>query len=83
MEKNSQKIIGKKQLEEVTKMKKIETCSIEYCGYKNPKTPEELDFEILGLKTAIYELKKRIATLEQSKKLVEMSIKENYDNYNS
>ena len=54
-------------------------CHIEYCGFKQPKTPEELEFEILGLKTAIREAQKRIATLEQSAYLVQATIKEQND----
>lgn len=65
-------------------MKEPEICSIEYCGFKSPKTQEELQFEILGLETAIFEAKKRIATLRQSKYLVEVTIKEeSYDSSNS
>lgn len=51
-------------------MRDPETCIVEYCGYQNPRTSEELDFEILGLETAICEIKKRIATLKQSAFLV-------------
>lgn len=64
-------------------MKEPEVCHIEYCGYKQPNTPDELEFEILGLETAIYEMKKRIATLKQSKRLVEMTIKEQSNDSNN
>lgn len=57
-------------------MREPEKCAVEYCGYREPKTPQELDFEILGLKTAICEIEKRIATLQQSKFLVEVILKE-------
>lgn len=60
-------------------MKEPEKCAIEYCGYREPKTTEQLDFEILGLKTAICEIEKRIATLTQSKFLVEVILKEKND----
>lgn len=61
-------------------MREPEACQIEYCGYKEPRTPEELQFEILGLKTAIAEAKKRISTLKQSAYLVELAIRNNDDN---
>ena len=51
-------------------MREPETCLVEYCGYQNPRTSEELEFEILGLETVICEAKKRIATLKQSAYLV-------------
>ena len=65
-------------------MREPETCRVEYCGYKNPKTPEELEFEILGLKTAICEAEKRIATLKQSGYLVKVTLEsKTNDNGNS
>jgi len=65
-------------------MKEPDTCVVEYCGFKDPKTPEELAFEILGLETAIYEAKKRIATLKQSGYLVQTILRElSNDNSNS
>lgn len=60
-------------------MKKPENCYIQYCGYQSPQSPEELEFEILGLETAIYEIKKRIATLKQSNFLVSIILKEEND----
>jgi hypothetical protein len=61
-----------------------ELCVVKYCGYTEPKTPEELEFEILGLETAIYEAKKKIATLRQSSFLVKVKLSENKnDNNNS
>jgi len=58
-----------------------EKCLVEYCGYKNPRSQEELEFEILGLETAIYEAKKRIAALKQSNYLVEITLKRQLDDY--
>lgn len=65
-------------------MREPDVCNVEYCGFKEPRTSDELDFEVLGLKTAICEAKKRIATLKQSKSLVEVAIKEGLnDNSNN
>lgn len=64
-------------------MNEPERCTIEYCGFKNPKTPDELEFEVLGLETAICEAKKRISSLKQSKYLVKVTIQDmNRDNNN-
>lgn len=60
-------------------MREPETCHIEYCGYGEPRTPEELEFEILGLETAVCEIKKRIATLKQSSYLVKIALREEND----
>lgn len=57
-------------------MREPEKCIIEYCGYQSPRSSDELEFEILGLETAIYEIKKKIATLKQSNFLVQMTLKE-------
>jgi hypothetical protein len=51
-------------------LREPDKCAIEYCGYTDPKSTEELEFEILGLKTAMCEIEKRIATLKQSNYLV-------------
>lgn len=64
-------------------MRNPESCQIEYCGYKEPRTSNELIFEILGLKTAIMECKKRIAILEQSSHLVKITLEEASDNNSS
>ena len=64
-------------------MRDPDVCMVEYCGYKQPRSEQELEFEILGLETAIYEAKKRIATLKQSGYLVKVQIQEqNIDNNN-
>lgn len=47
-------------------MKEPQNCKIDYCGYENPETPDEINFEIYGLELAIAECNKRIATLKQS-----------------
>jgi hypothetical protein len=58
-------------------------CAVKYCGYTEPRNPEELEFEILGLETAIFEAKKRIATLKQTNFLVKEKLREQNDNNNS
>ena len=50
-------------------MKKVESLSIRYIGYKGPATHEEVVLEILGLRTAIAAAKQRIAVLTQSVQL--------------
>ncbi len=47
-------------------MKKVEGLEIKYIGYNKPQTPEEVDLEILGLRTAIAAAEQRIAVLTQS-----------------
>lgn len=65
-------------------MREPDLCVVKYCGYNEPRTPEELEFEILGLETAIYEAKKKIATLKQSSFLVKVNLSEiKNDNSNS
>lgn len=62
-------------------MRDPETCRVEYCGYNKPQNQDELEFEILGLETALCEIKKRIATLKQSEFLVKVTLKEQDVNY--
>ena len=64
-------------------MREPELCVVKYCGYAEPRNPEELEFEILGLETAIFEAKKRIATLKQSNFLVKVKLKEGNDDNNN
>jgi len=53
-------------------MRKIESLSLKYIGYKNPENIEEVELEILGLETAISSAQQRIAVLKQSLKLKEI-----------
>ena len=46
-------------------MRQVETVRIEYVGLKEPKTPEEVELELLGLETAIAGAHQRIAMLKQ------------------
>jgi hypothetical protein len=46
---------------------KVKSLALKYLGIENPETDEEVDFEVLGLKTAIAAAQQRLAILEQSK----------------
>ena len=65
-------------------MRKPDNCKIEYCGYENPITFEEINFELLGLKNLIKKAEERITMLEQSSFLAKLAIedrKETLDQY--
>lgn len=64
-------------------MREPELCSIEYCGFIEPRSPEELEFEILGLKTVISEAQKRISTLEQTSYLVKIKLSEKENDHSN
>lgn len=64
-------------------MKTPEKCIIEYCGYNSPESPDELEFEFLGLQSAINEINRRIGLLKQTALLVQITIKEQNDNSDS
>lgn len=61
-------------------MRKPENCTIPYCGFKEPKSSEEIDFEILGLDNLIEKAKERISVLKQSKYLVELAVSSKVEN---
>ena len=63
-------------------MKQIETLKIEYCGYSNPSTQDELDIEILGLEFAIKKIEARICFLKQSSKIAQTIAINKENNYN-
>lgn len=50
-------------------MKNVEKLTIEYIGYQNPETEDEVQMEILGLESAICGIRHRIATLKQGVQL--------------
>jgi len=50
-------------------MKKVENMAIKYVGFNNPKTEEEVEIEMLGVKTAIATAQQRLAVLEQTRYL--------------
>tara|TARA_R100000152_G_C6708883_1_gene136864 strand:+ start:245 stop:556 length:312 start_codon:yes stop_codon:yes gene_type:complete len=58
-------------------MREPANCFIDYCGYKNPTSKEELEFEILGLKHAIMKIESRIALLNQSQYIASIAINKN------
>ena len=55
---------------------KVKHLNIEYLGIENPKTPIELEFEILGLESLISEAKYRISQLKQGIALAKLVIEE-------
>lgn len=57
-------------------MRKPEKVFVEYVGFRQPETMDELELEILGLKTAMAAAQSRIASLEQSKQLYLMGEKD-------
>lgn len=57
-------------------MKKLEKLNLDYMGYKEPATEDEVMVEVLGLELAIIMAKQRIALLKQSIKVAEMAAKE-------
>lgn len=52
---------------------------INYLGIKDPETPEEIQFEIMGLETAISEAKYKIAQLKQGLSLANLISKGKQD----
>ena len=53
-------------------MRKVESLSIRYVGYKEPESLDEVELELLGLETAIAAARQRISVLKQSLKLREL-----------
>ena len=53
-------------------MRKLEKLSIEYIGYLQPETEDELQMEVLGLENAIKNAGLRISVLKQASQLNEM-----------
>lgn len=53
-------------------MKEVESLAIKYIGFREPMTEDEVELEMLGLKTAIAAAEQRIAVLKQSVKLQEI-----------
>lgn len=53
-------------------MKKVESLSMKYVGYKEPDNKDEVELEILGLETVIAAAQQRIAVLKQSLKITEL-----------
>lgn len=55
-------------------MRKVERVFVEYVGYKNPESLDELELELCGLRTAIAAAQARITALEQSRQLYKMGL---------
>ena len=53
-------------------MRKLQKLNIEYVGYKEPETEEELNMEVLGLENAIKNAELRISMLRQGLHLNKM-----------
>ena len=53
-------------------MRKVEKLVVNYCGYKEPETGNELTLEILGLENAIKNAELRISMLRQGLHLNKM-----------
>ena len=52
-------------------MREPVVCEEKYLGYPSPLSPEELQFEILGLESLIKKAEQKISRLKQTKYLVE------------
>jgi len=55
-------------------MREPENCSFSYCGFKSPRTFEEIEFENLGLKHLIKRAEERMSMLKQSSFLANLAI---------
>lgn len=55
---------------------KLKHLKIEYLGIEEPKTPTEIEFEILGLETVIAEAQNKISQLKQGMVLAKLMIEE-------
>lgn len=53
-------------------MRKIQKLNVEYCGFKDPETEDELLLEVLGLENAIKSAELRISMLRQGLHLNKM-----------
>ena len=56
-------------------MRNPDKCMINYVGFQSPRSFEEVQFEIMGLKNLIKKAEERISSLEQSAYLAEVAIK--------
>ena len=52
-------------------MREPENCNVNYVGYSSPRTKEELEFEIMGLKKLIDKANEKISRLRQTMYIVE------------
>jgi len=58
------------------------TLHLEYLGIVQPQSPNEIEFEILGLESAITEAKHKIAQLKQGLALAKLVIEGREDDHN-
>ena len=61
-------------------MREPAVCVEQYLGYETPANPDELEFQILGLKNLIKRAEEKISRLEQTKFLVESAHKNGFKN---
>ena len=60
-------------------MRTPDNCKIEYCGFESPRSFQEVQFELLGLKNLMKKAEERISMLEQSSFLAELAAKEEHE----
>ena len=51
-------------------MREPENCQMSYVGYSSPRTKEELEFEVMGLKNLIDKANEKISRLKQTAYIV-------------
>lgn len=56
---------------------------LEYLGIQDPQSPHEIEFEIMGLESAIAEAQHRIAQLKQGLALAKLIMETREDDHNS
>lgn len=64
-------------------MKQPDKQYLEYFGLKTPNSPIEIEFEILGLESAIAKAQHRIAELKQGLALAKLIIESSKDDSNT
>lgn len=62
---------------------KLKHLNIEYLGIEEPKTPVEIEFEILGLETVIAEATQKISQLKQGIVLAKLIAEERQNDNNT
>ena len=55
-------------------MREPENCSFSYCGFGSPRTFDEIQFELWGLKHLIKRAEERMSMLEQSSFLANLAV---------
>jgi len=61
-------------------MRESENCFVNYCGFKSPRSQEEMQFEILGLERLIKISEERISMLKQSSFIANLAVNGEYEN---